>query len=164
MKASGAFSVVVVYVSNHDGSKHSKAIRIPVSTDKVTAVTPYLMELLGQLVVASVCDLSHSDTKVYCDCSSVVTNVNSTVTGGIKSLSASSHNFLLGSLPPSGRTVEWTRSHPERRLALEDIAQWSDKDTGIYAADTAAGAEFGKLNRPPSCYSFLFFLRESTEF
>ena len=146
-KASGAFSVVVVYASDHDGSKHSKAVRIPVSTDKVTIVTPYLMELLGQLVVASVCDLSHPDTKVYCDCSSVVTNVNNTITGGIKSLSASSHKFLLGSLPPSGHNVEWTRSHPERRLALEDIAQWSDKDKGIYAADAAAGAEFDELNR-----------------
>ena len=152
-KASGAFSVVVVFVADHDGRKHSKAIRIPVSTDKVTAVTPYLMELLGQLVVASVCDLSHPDTKVYCDCSSVVTNVNNTVTSGIKSLSASSHKFLLGSLPPGGHTVEWTRSHPERRLSLEDVALWSDKDKGIYAADAAAGAEFAELNRPglPVC-------------
>jgi hypothetical protein len=41
--------------------------------------------------------------------------------------------------------LEWTRSHPERRLALEDIEQWTYKDKDIYAADV--DAEFGELNR-----------------
>jgi hypothetical protein len=37
--------------------------------------------------------------------------------------------------------------------SLEDIAQWSDKDKGIYGAAAAAGVEFGELNRPglPVC-------------
>jgi hypothetical protein len=144
-KATGAFSVVTNYISSIDNSKHSKAVRIAVTTDSITSVTPYLMELLGQLVVASTCDLSHSDTRVYCDCSSVVQNINSATRVGSKSMASSAHGFLLRSLQvdpmPEQDKVEWTRSHPERRKDLQDIASWSDQEKGIFAADAAAGNE-----------------------
>jgi hypothetical protein len=137
-KASGAFSVVANYTSDVDGSKHSTAVRIAVTSDSITSVTPYLMELFGQLVVANTCDLSHPDTRVYCDCSSVVLNMNSATKVGSKSTASSAHGFLLRSLqvdPMSEQDrVEWTRSHPERRKDLQDIATcWLDREKGIFA-------------------------------
>jgi hypothetical protein len=37
--------------------------------------------------------------------------------------------------------VEWTRSHPERRKDLQDIATWLDREKGIFAAAAAARNE-----------------------
>jgi hypothetical protein len=61
------------------GANTPKAVWIPVLADTVPSVTPDLMGLLlGQVIVASIYDLSH-DTKVYCVCSSIVTRVNNAI-------------------------------------------------------------------------------------
>jgi hypothetical protein len=60
---------MVNYTSDIDNnSKRSRAVSLAVSLESISSVNLYLLELMGQLVVANTYDLSHHpDTQLYCD-------------------------------------------------------------------------------------------------
>ena len=148
-KACGAFAVVVVSKDLSSGDTQTKAVRIPVTTQSMTTVSPYITELLGQMVAASCCDLSHSDVQVYCDCSGVVAGIRRSIGDQRTSAGQLAHPFLyesLARLDLQGRfRTKWVRSHPERHKGLLAIESWTAQDVGIYTADAVAGGDLQTL-------------------
>ena len=139
-QGTGGIGIIWLPPADRIGIDPARVLQILPSETYLPHMTANTMELYAQVAASRLSTHVPSVIPTFSDCKSVVHSINEATSITRRPMGHTAKGIFYESIASSERLVrrklQWTRSHPERRIP--DRTKWSYNDLGIFLADAVA--------------------------